>query len=311
MVVALIGGGAYIALNWQTAPSYPRACTQEAKQCPDGSYVGRTGKNCEFAKCPAIYPSPTTECKKDSDCPSPQYRCQETQGIGTACPSNDETCIPTHTLLKGECKLREGSRCTQDSDCAAGNLCHKNSCVSPIGRQCSSASDTSCPLDYECVQGCGSPVGYEGEPPPPYFCQLKGYIRMCPICLAGNTRIDTPSGQVLVKDLHVGMPVWTVDKTGKRVLGVITKTSKVPAPPTHQMVHLILNNGRDLFVSPGHPTVDGRIVGELTPGNIYDGTSVVSTERVLYGESTTYDILPSGDTGFYFANGVLLGSTLR
>ncbi len=30
----------------------PKACTQEAKQCPDGSYVGRTGPNCEFAPCP-------------------------------------------------------------------------------------------------------------------------------------------------------------------------------------------------------------------------------------------------------------------
>ncbi|MDP2734951.1 MAG: hypothetical protein Q8P12_01960 [bacterium] len=28
------------------------ACTQEAKLCPDGSYVGRTGPNCEFAACP-------------------------------------------------------------------------------------------------------------------------------------------------------------------------------------------------------------------------------------------------------------------
>ena len=28
------------------------ACTKEAKQCPDGSYVGRTGPNCEFATCP-------------------------------------------------------------------------------------------------------------------------------------------------------------------------------------------------------------------------------------------------------------------
>lgn len=27
-------------------------CTQEAMQCPDGSYVGRTGPNCEFAVCP-------------------------------------------------------------------------------------------------------------------------------------------------------------------------------------------------------------------------------------------------------------------
>ena len=28
------------------------ACTMEAKMCPDGSYVGRQGPNCEFAKCP-------------------------------------------------------------------------------------------------------------------------------------------------------------------------------------------------------------------------------------------------------------------
>ena len=29
-----------------------KVCTQEAKQCPDGSYVSRTGQNCEFAACP-------------------------------------------------------------------------------------------------------------------------------------------------------------------------------------------------------------------------------------------------------------------
>ena len=28
------------------------ACTEEAKICPDGSAVGRTGPNCEFAPCP-------------------------------------------------------------------------------------------------------------------------------------------------------------------------------------------------------------------------------------------------------------------
>lgn len=30
----------------------PTLCTQEAKVCPDGSSVGRTGPNCEFASCP-------------------------------------------------------------------------------------------------------------------------------------------------------------------------------------------------------------------------------------------------------------------
>ncbi len=33
-------------------PLPPQACTMEAKQCPDGSYVGRSGPNCEFAPCP-------------------------------------------------------------------------------------------------------------------------------------------------------------------------------------------------------------------------------------------------------------------
>ncbi len=30
----------------------PVACTEEAKVCPDGSAVGRTAPNCEFAPCP-------------------------------------------------------------------------------------------------------------------------------------------------------------------------------------------------------------------------------------------------------------------
>jgi hypothetical protein len=29
-----------------------------------------------------------------------------------------------------------------------------------------------------------------------------------------------------------------------------------------------------------------------------------------YAGTTTYDLRPSGDTGFYWANGILIGSTL-
>lgn len=40
--------------NVEVLPSPPleRACTLEAKICPDGSSVGRTGPNCEFSACP-------------------------------------------------------------------------------------------------------------------------------------------------------------------------------------------------------------------------------------------------------------------
>lgn len=37
---------------WQQQYTEPMACTKEAKLCPDGSTVGRTAPNCEFAKCP-------------------------------------------------------------------------------------------------------------------------------------------------------------------------------------------------------------------------------------------------------------------
>jgi hypothetical protein len=42
----------------QPPGSNPTACTMDAKICPDGSSVGRTGPNCQFAACPE--PSPQT-----------------------------------------------------------------------------------------------------------------------------------------------------------------------------------------------------------------------------------------------------------
>ena len=63
VIVAIgIAGIGYLALkNGQLKmspspiPSNPNqtACTMEAKLCPDGSSVGRTGPNCEFTPCPS------------------------------------------------------------------------------------------------------------------------------------------------------------------------------------------------------------------------------------------------------------------
>ena len=45
-----------LAVNTLQAPNdiRPVACTEEAKVCPDGSAVGRSGPNCEFAPCPIV-----------------------------------------------------------------------------------------------------------------------------------------------------------------------------------------------------------------------------------------------------------------
>lgn len=51
VIVILVGVGFFIFKSPTPTSVNPIACTQEAKQCPDGSYVGRTGPNCEFAEC--------------------------------------------------------------------------------------------------------------------------------------------------------------------------------------------------------------------------------------------------------------------
>ncbi len=69
VVVALIAGSAYLYTKpeEEIIPVSPIdgevsegeeggtqiACTMDARQCPDGSYVGRVGPKCEFADCPS------------------------------------------------------------------------------------------------------------------------------------------------------------------------------------------------------------------------------------------------------------------
>ena len=132
----------------------------------------------------------------------------------------------------------------------------------------------------------------------------------CPICLVQGTLIDTPPGVVAVENLHVGDLVWTMNEAGERVPGRILRSGSVRVPATHQVVHLILSDGRELNASPGHPTTDGRVLGDLSLGDLLDGAYVVLAERLPYAGTRTYDLLPSGGTGFYWANGILMGSTL-
>ncbi len=132
----------------------------------------------------------------------------------------------------------------------------------------------------------------------------------CPICLARGTLIDTPRGAVPVEDLHVGDSVWTMNKRGERVAAVVSKTGNVRVPASHQMIHVTLSDGRELWASPGHPTADGRGLGNLKIGDTLDGATIIHLERVYYNGGFTFDILPAGDTGFYWANGILMGSTL-
>jgi len=133
----------------------------------------------------------------------------------------------------------------------------------------------------------------------------------CPICLAASTLIATPHGQMRVTDVRVGQVVWTQTADGRRIAEPAIEVGSMPVPQEHLMVHLVLADGRELLASPGHRTADGRALGDLQKGDALDGSAVTSLELVPYSGERTYDLLPAGPTGRYWADGILLSSTLR
>ena len=60
IILLLVGG---IAVFLASEQGGQIACTMEAKICPDGTAVGRTGPNCEFSPCPTIPADPTANWK--------------------------------------------------------------------------------------------------------------------------------------------------------------------------------------------------------------------------------------------------------
>src|SRR5216684_1570619 len=97
----------------------------------------------------------------------------------------------------------------------------------------------------------------------------------CPICLAATARIATPNGEIPVAELHPGMLVWTID-AGHRVAAPISVVGHTRAPFGHRVIRVVLAGGRAVVASAGD----------------------------------TWDLLPLSSTGEYWADGVLLGSTL-
>lgn len=136
-------------------------------------------------------------------------------------------------------------------------------------------------------------------------------ILTCPICLAAETRIDTPGGPLPVEEIRERMLVWTVDAEGARVAVPVLRTARTSTAPGHSVVRVRLSDGRTVMASPGHPTADGIPLGTLGPGDPLDGAVVSSAEVAPYEGEFVYDLLPAGATGQYWADGILLGSTLR
>jgi hypothetical protein len=137
----------------------------------------------------------------------------------------------------------------------------------------------------------------------PIECRLR--------CLPETARIDTPDGPVVVTALRTGDLVFTRDETGARIVAPVLRVRAVPVTRPHAVTELALADGRVVRASAAHPTAGGGPdLGELRVGDWVDGAEIVAARTVPYDGSHTWDLRPAGPTGEYWADGVLLGSTL-
>ena len=154
---------------------------------------------------------------------------------------------------------------------------------------------------------------YEGQITPTgqiSVASKKPFKLNCPICLPYNALIETPKGNIEVKDLKAGDPVFTADVYGHRMITTILTTGQTPVPPDHKMIHIKLNDGRKFMASFKHPLANGVMLSQLKMGEAVQGSTIIKLDTICYSYGYTYDILPNGTTGCYYINGILIGSTL-
>jgi hypothetical protein len=133
----------------------------------------------------------------------------------------------------------------------------------------------------------------------------------CPICLEPGTRIATPGGDVPVSLIRPGDRVWTADSLGNRVAAPVEQITSRATPGPHLMLRLALSDGRVLVAAGAHPAADGTFLRQLRVGSPYDGATIAAVDWVQSTAAMTFDLLPAGPTGTYWANEILVGSTLK
>jgi hypothetical protein len=183
--------------------------------------------------------------------------------------------------------------------------------AAPVG--CAADGTHCCMPDGRVVQPGGCQPSYPDDVEPATERAADGTCNHIPCflkCLPADARIATPRGEIAVSRLMVGDPVWSADEKGKRIEARVARVASVPVSG-HAIVELRLMDGRVLRASARHPLAGGRWIAGLSVGERLDGSIIASMRKLPYQGTHTWDLLPDGPTGWYWADGVLLGSTLR
>jgi hypothetical protein len=173
---------------------------------------------------------------------------------------------------------------------------------------CSAGRDECCQEGGTIVRPCDQ-VGRPGCNAPATCRGVDGYCVTCR-CLPPDTLIATVRGPVPIRSLAKGAEVLTLDPSGMKIPAVALRVEQRSVLSPHEVIELVLADGRTLLASPGHPLADGRLLAAIRDGDELDGVRVSRVSRRPYGEQATWDLLVDGPTGIYFANEIPVRSTL-
>lgn len=136
------------------APGGEMPCTTEAKVCPDGSAVGRSGPKCEFAPCPDAPPGATRPGPPGEQAPPPMQACTKEAKV---CPDGSTVGRTGPSCAFAPCPGEGGHGSAPAPGGASSppagqckNLCGNGTCeeivCQAVGCPCSE-SKASCPQD--------------------------------------------------------------------------------------------------------------------------------------------------------------------
>ena len=120
LALLLLAGACDKPQNSGQPPSGGPACTTEAKMCPDGSGVGRTGPNCEFAPCPSGQEAPQQACTREAKV------CPDGSAVGRTGPNCEFSPCPGEAPPPGDAVA-----CTMDA-----KMCPDGTSVGRTGPKC-------------------------------------------------------------------------------------------------------------------------------------------------------------------------------